>query len=42
MLALDGQPLNIISKEGFKRLTAALEPRYTLPSDKCLGTKLIP
>jgi hypothetical protein len=36
MIALDDQPFNIVNNEGFKRLVAALEPRYTLPSDKYL------
>jgi hypothetical protein len=42
MIALDDQPFNIVNNEGFKRLVAALEPRYTLPSDKYLRTTLIP
>jgi hypothetical protein len=34
MIALDDQLFNIVNNEGFKRLVAALEPRYALPSDK--------
>ena len=34
MIATDDQPFNIVNNEGFRRLAAALEPRYSLPSDK--------
>ena len=42
MIALDDQPFNVVNNRGFRRVVAALEPRYTLPSDKYFRTSLIP
>lgn len=42
MIARDNQPFNIVNNEGFRRLVAALEPRYSLPSDSYFRTALIP
>ncbi|KAL4132161.1 hypothetical protein QTP88_009368 [Uroleucon formosanum] len=42
MIALDYQPISIIEDYGFKRVIAAAEDRYFLPSRKLLSQKLIP
>jgi hypothetical protein len=42
MIARDDQPFNIMNNEGFRRLVAALEPRYTLPSDSYFRMTMIP
>lgn len=42
MIALDYQPISIVEDYGFKRMTAAAEDRYVLPSRKLLSQKLIP
>lgn len=42
MIALDYQPITIVEDKGFKRVMAAAEDRYVLPSRKILSQKLIP
>jgi len=42
MIALDYQPILIVEDNGFKRVIAAAEDRYVLPSRKLLSQKLIP
>ncbi|KAE9521467.1 hypothetical protein AGLY_018141 [Aphis glycines] len=42
MIALDYQPISIVEDYGFKRVIAAAEDRYVLPSRKLLSQKLIP
>jgi len=42
MIALDDQPFNIVNNVGFKRLMQAVEPRYSLPSDRHLRDVLLP
>ncbi|KAL4090287.1 hypothetical protein QTP88_025159 [Uroleucon formosanum] len=41
MIALDYQPILIVEDYGFKRVIAAAEDRYVLPSRKLLSQKLI-
>lgn len=36
MISLDSQPLCIVSDAGFLELLNALEPRYQVPSRKCI------
>jgi len=42
MIALDYQPISIVEDCAFKRVMAAAEYRYVLPSRKLLSQKLIP
>ena len=42
MMALDFQPLSIVSDVGFIRLLNTLEPRYKLPSRRYFTEKIIP
>ncbi|KAE9523536.1 hypothetical protein AGLY_016088 [Aphis glycines] len=42
MIALDYQLISIVEDYGFKRVIAAAEDRYVLPSRKLLSQKLIP
>ena len=42
MMALDFQPLSIVSDVGFIRLLNTLEPRYKLPSRRYFTDKVIP
>ena len=42
MIAIDCQPLSIVSDPGFSRLMNTVEPRYQLPSRKYVTDKVIP
>ena len=42
LIAVDNEAFNIVNRIGFKRLMAAVEPRYTIPSDKYFSDTLIP
>lgn len=42
MIDLDYQPISIVEDYGFKKVIAAAEDRYVLPSRKLLSQKLIP
>lgn len=42
MIAEDMQPLSIVENKGFRKLINLLDSRYTLPSRKMIGIKLIP
>lgn len=42
MIALDYQPISIVEDRGFKRVMAAAEDKFVLPSRKLLSQKLIP
>ena len=42
MIAIDCQPLSIVSDPGFSRLVNTVEPRYQLPSRKYVTDKVIP
>ncbi len=41
MLATDIQPYNMVEGVGFKRLVAALEPRYPMKTEKFFRTKML-
>ncbi|CAI6373453.1 unnamed protein product [Macrosiphum euphorbiae] len=42
MIAEDMQPLSIVENSGFRKLVNLLDSRYKLPSQKLIGTTLIP
>lgn len=42
MIAVDCQPLSIVSDAGFVRLVGTLEPRYQIHSRKYITDKIIP
>jgi len=42
MIALDDQPFNFVNNVRFRRFRQAVEPRYSLPSDRHLRDVLLP
>jgi hypothetical protein len=42
MIAVDDQAFSVVENEGFRRVIDALEPRYTLPSEKYFRETAIP
>lgn len=42
MVAVDCQPFSFVENEGFKRLMAIADPRYTIPTRQEISHKLIP
>jgi len=42
MIVLDDQPFNFVNNVGFRRFMQAVEPRYSLPSDRHLRDVLLP
>lgn len=42
MIVVDLQPMSIVENQGFRELLHFLEPRYTLETQHCIQSQLLP